>query len=159
MKTSSTRLFRRTEQGSIAVETAFVLPVLILFLAVPLFLARIFWYYSVAEKAAHDGARFLSQASRLEIQGSTSGNEPGVSGLARSIANAELDGIRPVLVGAAAASQCDGIPCNGLSVPSMVRVVVQIRVRDEILGPITDRYFGEDGLLLTADVTMRYAGN
>jgi Flp pilus assembly protein TadG len=159
MKTSSTRLFRRTEQGSIAVETAFVLPVLILFLAVPLFLARIFWYYSVAEKAAHDGARFLSQASRLEIQGSTSGNEPGVSALARSIANAELDGIRPVLVGAAAASQCDGIPCNGLSVPSMVRVVVQIRVRDEILGPITDRYFGEDGLLLTADVTMRYAGN
>jgi Flp pilus assembly protein TadG len=159
MKTSSTRLFRRTEQGSIAVETAFVLPVLILFLAVPLFLARIFWYYSVAEKAAHDGARFLSQASRLEIQASTSGNEPGVSALARSIANAELDGIRPVLVGAAAASQCDGIPCNGLSVPSMVRVVVQIRVRDEILGPITDRYFGEDGLLLTADVTMRYAGN
>jgi hypothetical protein len=159
MKTLSTRLFRRTEQGSIAVETAFILPVLILFLAVPLFLARIFWYYSVAEKAAHDGARFLSQTSRLEIQGSTSGNEPGVSALARSIANAELEGIRPVLVGASATAQCDGVSCDGLSIPSMVRVVVRIRIRDEILGPITDRYFGEDGLLLTADVTMRYAGN
>jgi Flp pilus assembly protein TadG len=159
MKTSSSRLFRRTEQGSVAVEMAFVLPVLILFLAVPLFLARIFWYYSVAEKAAHDGARFLAQATRLEIQASTGGDEPGVSGLARAIANAELDGIRPALVGAAAASQCDGIPCNGLSIPSMVRVVVQIRVHDGILGPITDQYFGQDGLLLTADVTMRYAGN
>jgi hypothetical protein len=41
----------------------------------------------------------------------------------------------------------------------MVRVVVQIRVHDGILGPITDQYFGQDGLLLTADVTMRYAGN
>ncbi|MBQ5940406.1 MULTISPECIES: TadE/TadG family type IV pilus assembly protein [unclassified Massilia] len=159
MKRSFRRCFRRTEQGSVAVETAIVLPVLILFLAVPFFLARIFWYYSVAEKAAHDGARFLTQASRMEIQASTGGAEPGVAALARAIANAELDEIRPGLVGAAAAAQCDGVPCDGLSIPSMVRVVVRIRVRDEIFGFITDPLFGEDGLLLTADVTMRYAGN
>ncbi|MDT1837773.1 pilus assembly protein, partial [Acinetobacter baumannii] len=54
MKKFPGRGFRRKERGSAAVEAAIVLPALILFLAVPLFLARIFWYYSVAEKAAHD---------------------------------------------------------------------------------------------------------
>jgi hypothetical protein len=159
MKRTFTRCFRRTEQGSIAVETAIILPVLLLFLAVPFFLARLFWYYSVAEKAAHDSARFLSHATRMEIQGSTGGAEPGVAALARAIANAELDEVRPGLVGASPTVQCDGLSCDGLSIPTMVRVVVRIRVRDDIFGFATDPFFGEDGLLLTADVTMRYAGN
>ena len=136
-----------------------MLPVIILFLAVPLFLARIFWYYSVAEKAAHDGARFLSQVSRTEIQASTGGAEPGVAALAKAIANAELAEIRPGLVGAAPSVLCDGLICDGLSVPSTIRVAVRIRVRDEIFGFITEPLFGEEGLLLTADVTVRYAGN
>jgi Flp pilus assembly protein TadG len=159
MKNSISRLFRRTEQGSVAVEAAIVLPVLILFLAAPLFFARVFWYYSVAQKAAHDGARFLSQATRMEIQASTSGVEPGVAALARSIANTEVNDIRSQLVGASATAQCDGVSCDGLSIPATVRVVVRLRVRDDILGLMTDQYYGEDGLLLTADVTMRYAGN
>jgi Flp pilus assembly protein TadG len=158
MKILSNRFFRQTERGSIAVEAAIVLPVMILFVAAPLFLARLFWYYSVAEKAAHDGVRFLSQATRLEMQASTGGAEPGVSALARSIANTELDGIRPALVGASTTVQCDNVSCDGLSIPSTVRMVVRIRVHDDIFGAITDEYFGEDGLLLTADVTMRYAG-
>lgn len=157
MKTLLGRGFRRKEQGSAAVEAAIVLPVLILFLAVPLFLARIFWYYSVAEKAAHDGARFLSQATRLEIQASTGGAEPGVVAVAKAIVNAELDGIRPGLVGATPSVLCDGLVCGGLSIPSTVRVAVQIRIRDDIFGFVTDPLFGEDGLLLTADVTVRYA--
>jgi hypothetical protein len=135
------------------------MPLLILFLAVPLFLARIFWYYSVAEKAAHDGARFLSQASRLEIRASTGGAEPAVAALARAIAEAELDEIRPGLVAASHAAQCDGLPCDGMSIPTIVRVAVRIRISDDIFGFVTDPIFGEDGLLLTADVTMRYAGN
>ena len=150
---------RRREHGSAAVEAAIMLPVIILFLAVPLFLARVFWYYSVAEKAAHDGARFLSQASRVEMQASNGGAEPGVAVLAKAIVNAELAEIRPGLVGATPSVLCDGLICGGLSVPSTIRVAVQIRVRDDIFGFVTDPLFGEDGLLLTADVTVRYAGN
>lgn len=159
MKTPRIRLSRRREQGSVAVEAAVVLPILILFIAVPLFVARVFWYYSVAEKAAHDGARFMSQATRLEMQSSTGGAEPGVAVLARDIANDELDGIRSSLAGVTVTSQCDGLTCGGQVIPSTVRVAVQITVRDNILGVITDQYFGPDGLLLTSDVTMRYAGN
>jgi hypothetical protein len=159
MKTSFSRYFRRTEGGSVAIETAIILPILLLFLAVPLFLARVFWYYSVAEKAAHDSARFLSQASRVEILGTGNGAKPGVLAIAESIIEAELEEIRPGLVGTSPTILCDSYTCDGLSVPADVRVAVRIRVRDNIFGPITDAIFGEDGLLLTADVTMRYAGN
>lgn len=159
MNTFFLRRHRRKQRGGVAIEAAILLPVIILFLAVPLFLARIFWYYSVAEKAAHDGARFLSQVSRVEIQASSGGAEPGVAALAKAIVNAELAEIRPGLVGATPSVLCDGLMCGGLSVPSMVRVAVQIRVRDDIFGFVTDPFFGEDGLLLTADVTVRYAGN
>lgn len=159
MKTLFSRRYQQAERGSVAIEAAIILPVLILFLAVPLFLARIFWYYSVAEKAAHDGARFLSQASRMEIQGSTGGLEPGVAAIARAIANAELDEIRPGLIGAASTAQCDGVTCDGLIVPTYVRMHVRIRVRDQVFGFITDPLFGDEGLPLTADVTMRYAGH
>jgi len=141
------------------VEAAIVLPLLILFLAAPLFLARVFWYYDVAQKAAHDGARFLSSVSRMEIQASSGGAEPGVSSLAKAIAEAELAEIKPVLVGSSVTPQCDYAACNGLAVPQTVRVAMQIRVRDDILGFITNEFFGEDGFLLTAAVTMRYAGN
>lgn len=159
MKIPLNRRFRRREQGSVAVEAAVILPILILFVAVPLFLARAFWYYSVAEKAAHDGARFLSQATRLEIQASTGGAAPGISALARAISDAELDGIKSAVSGASVDAQCDGIACDGLSLPQTVRVVVRIRVHDDIFGFVTDEFFGPNGLLLTADVTMRYAGN
>lgn len=159
MKISFTQRVRRTEQGSVAVEAAIFLPIIFLFLAVPLFLARIFWYYGVAEKAAHDGARFLSQATRIEIQEVAGGEQIAVATLAEAIVEAELDEIKPGLVGAAPTVLCDNRRCSGLSVPSIIYVSVEIRVRDEIFGPITDPLFGEDGLRLTADVTMRYAGN
>lgn len=123
-----------------------------------MFLARVFWYYSVAEKAAHDGARFLSQATRLEIQASTGGVAPGIPALARAISDAELDGIRSAVSGASVDVQCDGIACDGLSIPQNVRVIVRVKVHDNIFGFITDEFFGPDGLLLTADVSMRYAG-
>lgn len=161
MKTSSNRCVRPTERGGVAVEAAFLIPIIFLFLAVPLFLARVFWYYSVAEKAAHDGARFLSQASQAEIREVAGGAQVAVATLAEAIVNAELDEIKPGLVGHGSVNTvlCDNRKCGGLNVPSIIYVGVEIRVRDRFFGPITDSLFGEDGLRLTADVTMRYAGN
>ncbi|BDT59551.1 hypothetical protein MasN3_30450 [Massilia varians] len=159
MKTSFSRCFRRTEQGSVAIEAAIILPILILFLAVPIFLARIFWYYSVVEKAAHDSARFLSQASKVEIFGPGNGGKPGVVGLVEGIIDAELEEIKPGVEMLPPTILCGGYTCGGESAPADVRVAVRILVRDEMFAPVTNSIFGEDGLRLTADVTMRYAGN
>ena len=43
-------------RGSVAVECAIVLPILLLLISGLLFFARVFWCYTVAQKAAHDGA-------------------------------------------------------------------------------------------------------
>jgi Flp pilus assembly protein TadG len=160
MKTSSLRLRRKSERGSIAMEAALVLPILILFLAVPLFFARVLWYYSVAQKAAHDATRFLATATNVEMMtlGADDGDAP-VAALAKSIVLAETDEIRPVLDARTIVVQCDLSQC-GWAVPQTVRVQVRMRVSDNILGAITDDFYmvNGQGYNLTADVTMGYAG-
>lgn len=150
---------RCAEQGSVTIEMAFSLTILTLFLAVPLFFAQVFWYYSVTQKAAHDAARFLSTASRLEMATLGAGDSDApASVLARQIALAETDEIRPMLDARTIVVQCDLTQC-GWSVPQTVRVQVRIRIKDTILSAITDEFTNGQGINLTADSTMSYAGN
>jgi hypothetical protein len=159
MRTIFVSLRRQREQGSVTIEMAFSLTILTLFLAVPLFFAQVFWYYSVAQKAAHDAARFLSTASRLEMATlGTGDSDAPVSALAKQIALAETDEIRPMLDARTIVVQCDLTQC-GWSVPQTVRVQVRIRISDKILGAITDEFTNGQGINLTADSTMNYAGN
>jgi TadE-like protein len=154
------RVNKRAEKGSIAVETIFCLPLLILFLVVPLFLARVFWYYSVAQKAAHDSATFLANAAQLEMilpDGSDDVSLP-LAALAKEIVHAELDEIKPGLVRNTVTVLCDGDACGG-EVPKTIRVSVRLWMRDEIFPAFTTELFGEDPLLIEARVTMRYVGD
>lgn len=160
MSTLQARFRQRAEKGSVAIETALSLVLLSVFVIIPFLLARIFWYYSVAEKAAHDGARFLSNAAQYEIvtpSGSGS-DEPPIVGLAEAIARAEMADIAPGLDWFAVKATCDLDECGG-GAPQVVRVSVQMRIRNDILGPMAYRFFGEEPLRLEARVTMRYVGN
>jgi Flp pilus assembly protein TadG len=154
MKKISSSYFCRRERGAVAVEMAMILPILILFLTGLVFFARVFWYYSVIQKAAHDTTRFLSTATQIEMR--TTGAPIAV--VARSIAEAETAVLNPVVDAIAIDVQCNFATC-GFAVPATVRTVIQVRMRDNIFGTLTSAFYGEDGLLLTADVTMRYAGN
>lgn len=50
-----------SQRGVAAVEMAILLPVVMIFmLALPLFLGRCLWHYTVVHKAAHDAARYLA---------------------------------------------------------------------------------------------------
>lgn len=159
MNRHQTRFHRRAEQGSIAIETAFSLLILSVFIVIPFLLARIFWFYSVAEKAAHDGARFLSNAAQHEIVVPMgSGDEASIARLAESIAHAELDEIKPALEYFTITALCDLDQC-GFEVPQTVRVSVRLRIRHEMFGSIAADIFGEDPLQLEARVTMRYVGD
>jgi hypothetical protein len=163
MKTSSTGIRRPSQQGSVAVEMAVILPVLLLILALPLFFARVFWYYSVAEKAAHDAARFLSATTQLEMktQGSSDGGDASVAVVAKSIAGAEIAEIKPVLEYWTIGVYCNGDDVCGGTIPQTVRVKVRMTVRDGIFDTFSSQFYNEDagGLPLSADVTMRYVGN
>lgn len=154
MKTSSNSRTRHREKGSAAVEMAIVLPILVLLLTTLVFFARVFWYYSVMQKAAQDTTRFLSTATQVEMRATGA----PMAAVARSIAEAETAVLRPVADDFAIDVQCNFASC-GFAVPVTVRTVIQMRMSDKIFGPITSAFYGSDGLVLTADVTMRYAGN
>jgi hypothetical protein len=138
---------------------AFSLTILTLFLAAPLFFAQVFWYYSVAQKAAHDAARFLATASHLEMATLGEGySDAPVAALAKQIALAETDEIRPLLDAWTIVVQCDLTQC-GWTVPQTVRVQVRLRISDKLFSAITDEFTNGQGINLTADSTMSYAGN
>lgn len=142
-----------------AIEMAVVLLIMVVLLTVPVFFARVFWYYSVAQKAAHDAARFLSTASQAELRTPGPGNAPAaVAALAREIAETETAVLNSVMDPKYIDVQCNFGTC-GAGVPATVRVFIQMRMRDDMFAPYTYAFYGQDGLLLTADVTMRYAGN
>lgn len=127
-----------------------------MFLAVPLFFARVFWYYSVTEKAAHDAARFLSTATQIEIKGSGFGEAP-VAALARQIVAEETKEIIPGLDGLIVDVQCDLGTC-GITVPATVRVRILMQMSDHLFGPYTSELYPNGGFVVASDVTMRYAG-
>jgi len=151
---------RGAQRGSIAIEAAFSLLLLFTFVVLPFFFARVFWYYHVAQKAAHDGARFLSNVAQAEIVAApgSGGAALPIIAVAESIANAELNDIRPALDHYTVTILCDFAVC-GIGVPQVVNVSVQMRLRNDMFRGILADFFSEDPLVFQARVTMRYVGN
>ena len=87
---------RRNQGGSIAVEAALVLPILVLFLGLPsIVLAFYFRQYSAAQKAAHDAAIYLATAPRLEFTTAGPDGDFAAVTVAKKIVAKELTGIVP----------------------------------------------------------------
>jgi len=153
------RLWRRTQQGSVAVEMAIILPVFLVLLAAPLFLAIVFWCYSAGQKAAHDAARYLSTATQAEMRTYGGGfNEATVAATARWIAQQELEGILPFTDGIPIDIECNGSLCGAPAIPATVHVKVRIGLHDTLFDSITRESIGETGMELVSDVTLRYVG-
>ncbi|MFN3788834.1 TadE/TadG family type IV pilus assembly protein [Massilia sp.] len=87
---------RQYEEGAIAVETAIVLPILLLFFALPsIVFAFYFRQYSAAYKAAHDAAIYLSTAPTVEFTTPGPDGEFAALTVARNIVAKELAGVVP----------------------------------------------------------------
>jgi len=99
MKTTRKPCASRYQTGSVAIEAAFVLPVLLLFLAFPSILFAFYYrQYSAAYKAAHDAAIYLSTAPRVEFTtAGPDGNFAAVS-VAKKVIERELAGVLPASV-------------------------------------------------------------
>jgi hypothetical protein len=144
------------QRGSAAIEVALVLPIFLLFLMVPLYYARCFWHYTTAQKAAQDAARYLSQVSAAEMRSKTLAKAAG--DLALKIAQKEIAELAPGSTIDPPIVQCDDLPCGSKigKAPSTVRVFITFSMVDNIFGVVS---LGRYGLVITADVTMRYVGN
>jgi hypothetical protein len=148
--------FRRSAHGSVAVEMALILPLFLILLAGPLYMARAAWFYSVGQKAAHDATRYIATATQAELRTGGGGfNEARVPGIARWIAQQELGELVPLTDSIAITILCDGDVCSAL-IPTRVRTGVQITLHDNLLGGLTMDYLGSADMTMASEVTMRY---
>ena len=147
---------RRRQAGAAAVELALLMSMLLVFLTMPLFYARVMWHYTVAQKAAQDAARYLASVPHSEMASATQAAAAGA--LAIEIARRELAELSPGSVIQGPYAYCNTENCGGLgagTLPTTVRVSITFNMFDTILG-IED--VGWDGLRINANVTMRYVG-
>jgi Flp pilus assembly protein TadG len=148
---------RRKQGGVAAVEFAVILPLIIIMLAFPVFFARMFMHYSVAQKAAHDAAIYLANIPAVEM--SNYERSLDATDVANALAREELGELRPGGgTHALVAVLCDGGPC-GTATPAVVSVEVRMRMYDDTLNFFTWEAIGGDGIELRAKASATYVGN
>lgn len=165
MKNICNRIGLKRQRGSAAVEAALIIPlILVPLLAFVLFLGRYFWYYTVAQKAVHDGALAMATSSPADIKSNAA------SGLALQIIRdetADLDETTTSTLGFTA--ECwfrvpanspfvSSYPCSTNASLAMVRMNLSMTVTDPFLSGVTGPVLGTDGLTIMTGVTMRYVG-
>jgi hypothetical protein len=160
------RLARKSERGSVAVEAAVCIGfILIPVLAIVLLLGRYFWYYTVAQKAAHDAALYMASSPLSEIK-----STKGAAGLASDIigwetgdldASASATLTPTVLCGykLGFSSDTQWLNCSGALTPVGVRTGVVMTVTDPFLSPVTNAIWGSDGVPIVAIASMNYVGH
>lgn len=149
---------KRQRQGGVAaVEMAIILPFLVMLLALPLFFSRVLWHYTVAQKAAHDAARYFATVPVREMM--SPGKIPQSVAVARDIATEEMGDLKPGPYEPVTHVMCGAFPCTGFTRPVTITVRVEMPMYDGLFGPLTQAFAGDYGLVIAAEVTMPYVGN
>jgi len=156
----------RRQDGSVAVEAALIIAlILVPLMAFILLFGRYFWYYTVAQKAVHDATLYMASAPLADIRSS------GAPGLANHIIQSEtadMDQTTRSTLGPttecwfrfpANAPYLTPLACTTATMtPVLVRTSVSMTVVDPFLAPMTASLTGSDGLPIIAQSTMRYVG-
>lgn len=148
--------FKMSSRGSVAVECALMLPIFLLLFSAVLFLGKIFWHYTVLEKAAQDSAAFLARVSIEDIRSASTGIENPIAAVARQIALTEVAELLPGENLVSVNVRCDGIFCAGNSTPSVITVVIEATMVDPLWSSILINYGLGGDLLLTARAATEF---
>lgn len=160
MTSSNYRRLPSLQRGVAAVELALILPVFVMLMTFSFYFGRVYLHYSVAERAAHDAARYLATVSQADMltPGTGGADAPAVA-VAREIVQTETDWLRPGPYPVEIYVDCDGFGCTGHKLPKKVRVAVRMYLYDSLFSAFTSDFGGSSGLELISDVRIPYAGN
>jgi Flp pilus assembly protein TadG len=146
------RKARRAERGVAAVEFAIMLPLMIALLSAPLYIGRVLWHYTAAQKAAHDAAQYLSTVPDAEMR--SLGLISYSTAVAGNMIAAELADLNPGDNPPVVTILCDGMTCAGYTTPAIVSVNIQMRIDDPFFGIA----FSDDGIFISSNSQMLYTG-
>jgi hypothetical protein len=150
----------RWQRGIAAVEAAVIISfVLLPLLAFSLLFGRYYWYYTAAQKAAHDAAIFMAVAPLDEVRGT---GRPAVE-LANQIMIEEMSDIATTADGSMQCGYGATNPvfagCVGTLTPVAVRATVLMNVTDPIMWIMTTPATGQEGIPLLVQTTAIYVGH
>lgn len=129
---------RRNAGGAAAIELVAVLGVILIpLLVASLFFGRFVWHYSVAQKAAHDAARFVAASSPTEMKIQCTliiYKDPCIVMAAMSLATTEMAELNPGGVDTPSVTvYCDEQKCatnSATPLPKMISVDIKMTVKD-----------------------------
>jgi hypothetical protein len=147
---------QRQQRGLAFVEFAIVLPVIIMLITFPIFFCRVFAHYSVIQKAAHDAAVYFATVPLADMKDFNRAD--AARDAAEAIIAEEVAELRPGAgSGANFVVLCDGGPC-GSGKPEQISVQIRMRMYDDYFYFLTWPVVGDDGVLVSAAVTLAYLG-
>jgi Flp pilus assembly protein TadG len=148
---------RRRQAGAAAIELALLLPIMLVFLTIPIFYARCFWHYTAAQKAAQNATLYLSTVSAAEMRSKKLAKAAG--DVAIQIAKMQIAELAPGSEIDEPQAYCDDVLCGSKTagtLPTTVRVYFTFSMFDNLFNIVeTGRY----GIPITATFKTRYVGN
>ncbi|WGG53448.1 pilus assembly protein [Rugamonas sp. DEMB1] len=142
---------QRRQGGIAAIEMAMVLPVLLILLTSLLYIGRVVWHYGVARNATQDAMRYFSTVPVADM--ASPAEVANVKAVVNSIIASETGELNPGDYAPSTSILCDGIICDGFTVPLTISIVIRIKVSDPFFDGIT-----EASMTITTQAGSPYIG-
>lgn len=148
---------RARQQGSVTVEMALLLIVMMMIMAGMFEFSRAFWYYNALDKSTRDAARFMSAVTSIDIMNSN--NTASAVATAKSLALLTANGanVSPVLTSSNIDIKCDAAACTGTKPSNVTVTIINFSIKIGGLFPFVLVPGGNYGnATLSPSTTMRY---
>lgn len=149
------RLKRSSDTGSVLIELALTLPLIVSIAVMMFFFSQALQSYTLAQKASHDAARYLASIDKTEMRSLTRIGEH--LAVTRAIIAEETAGIHAEPYAPSVSISCGVALCDGYVIPDNVTVTIRLIREDLLFGDVTSDVTGGQ-LRLTAATTMPFVG-